>query len=719
MPSKSALATMCGIFLFLVGFFLPSSLLSAVYYVDPQNGSDSNPGTQALPWKNIPGTCELDNSGFLTPSGWVRVNAGDTIRIKSGTTIHNRLHIDSTWYQNGTSSAPITVRRDESWGTGPVVFDGGQQTLGVWDSLVFIYSRDYITLDGITENGIIIQNSRARGFQATGTSETARMVGLKARNLKLYNNLYFNVYLQRQDSFLLENLDIDGNKQDSDLSGGLQIGDNTYGCSNGRVVNCKSYNHGDTPGSQTGGTDARIGFWLTNSSNVTYENCVAYNNEGNGFDAGVVGSPPSAIANNIKYVNCEAYNNSNGFSSNLDDIPGTTGFWYVNSIARDNSGAGWMIYNGAAAYLYNCLTTGHVWGMYVDAPAYQNRNTVVDIKNTIFYKNSKSSGNNWDIWVHRADDLVLTSDYNHFEQGDQNVCITWNGAAQSGIYYYYNSTDAPGSTRREWYVDHRQDARSLCSVDREYAYFVDPQTYNYRLTARSDLINKATVISNANIPEIQKDKDGNTRPASGPWDIGPYEYVPAICTYSISLPSASFAASGGTGSVTVTASGDICSWTAVSNAAWVRVTSGASRTGSGTVNYSVSANSGAARTGTLTIAKNSFTVSQAGVAIPKISVSPRSINFGLIRRGSSKSGQIAVTNAGPGTLNINAISITGTNSADFSQTNNCSSLSQGASCFITAGFAPTRTGTRKATLVISSNDPSSRTVNVSLTGRGY
>jgi Fe-S cluster assembly ATPase SufC len=54
-----------------------------------------------------------------------------------------------------------------------------------------------------------------------------------------------------------------------------------------------------------------------------------------------------------------------------------------------------------------------------------------------------------------------------------------------------------------------------------------------------------------------------------------------------------------------------CSWTAVSNASWISIISGANGTGNGTVKYSVSANSATtSRTGTLTIAGQTFTVAQ-------------------------------------------------------------------------------------------------------------
>ena len=79
------------------------------------------------------------------------------------------------------------------------------------------------------------------------------------------------------------------------------------------------------------------------------------------------------------------------------------------------------------------------------------------------------------------------------------------------------------------------------------------------------------------------------------------------CSYSISPSSRSFGLSGGTGSVTVTV-GSGCAWTATSNAGFLTISSGAN--GNGTVNYSVAA-SGSSRTGTLTIAGQTFTGTQA------------------------------------------------------------------------------------------------------------
>jgi Zn-dependent metalloprotease len=104
--------------------------------------------------------------------------------------------------------------------------------------------------------------------------------------------------------------------------------------------------------------------------------------------------------------------------------------------------------------------------------------------------------------------------------------------------------------------------------------------------------------------------DGTTHVAATdvPGDCG------GSCTFSISPTSANFPAAGGTASVSVTTQAG-CNWTAVSNSSFITITSGASGTGNGTVNYSVAANTGTtSRNGSMTIAGITFSVTQAGSA---------------------------------------------------------------------------------------------------------
>ena len=100
---------------------------------------------------------------------------------------------------------------------------------------------------------------------------------------------------------------------------------------------------------------------------------------------------------------------------------------------------------------------------------------------------------------------------------------------------------------------------------------------------------------------------------------------PVTCTYTLSPTGGQAPAAGGASTVSVGAAGG-CAWTAVSNAGWITVTSGASGSGNGAVFYSVAGNTGtASRTGTLAIAGQTFTVSQAGAAAPcDYTISPTS-----------------------------------------------------------------------------------------------
>ncbi len=87
------------------------------------------------------------------------------------------------------------------------------------------------------------------------------------------------------------------------------------------------------------------------------------------------------------------------------------------------------------------------------------------------------------------------------------------------------------------------------------------------------------------------------------------------CNYSLSSTSNTFTAYGGNGSVSVSTSSG-CPWTATSNASWITITTGSSKNGNGTVNYSVLLNSSTSqRTGTMTIAGKSFTVTQEGLNV--------------------------------------------------------------------------------------------------------
>jgi uncharacterized protein (TIGR03437 family) len=72
---------------------------------------------------------------------------------------------------------------------------------------------------------------------------------------------------------------------------------------------------------------------------------------------------------------------------------------------------------------------------------------------------------------------------------------------------------------------------------------------------------------------------------------------------------------GATGRVTVT-TGDGCAWNAVSNANWLGFTGASSGSGPGSFVYSVQANTGPARTGSIQVGSQTFSVTQQAAPVP-------------------------------------------------------------------------------------------------------
>jgi hypothetical protein len=101
------------------------------------------------------------------------------------------------------------------------------------------------------------------------------------------------------------------------------------------------------------------------------------------------------------------------------------------------------------------------------------------------------------------------------------------------------------------------------------------------------------------------------------------------CTFSLSSPNSNFGESGGNGSVIVN-SGAGCAWNAATNSSsWISFTSNTNGNGNGTVNFAVAANTGQARTGTITVGNQSITIAQAAMAVvPNVSIANISLSEG-------------------------------------------------------------------------------------------
>ncbi len=170
--------------------------------------------------------------------------------------------------------------------------------------------------------------------------------------------------------------------------------------------------------------------------------------------------------------------------------------------------------------------------------------------------------------------------------------------------------------------------------------YYTPPTYSISGTITrngSPLSGAAVALTGASSANATTDASGNysfTNLASGNYTVTPslanHSFAPGLisfsplstnqttanfaatlnCTYSLTPSSPqSVGAAASTLNVTVTTPAG-CAWTAASNSAFLTVTGGTSGNQTGTVNISIAANTGAARSGTLTIAGQTYTINQ-------------------------------------------------------------------------------------------------------------
>jgi hypothetical protein len=160
-----------------------------------------------------------------------------------------------------------------------------------------------------------------------------------------------------------------------------------------------------------------------------------------------------------------------------------------------------------------------------------------------------------------------------------------------------------------------------------------------------------------------------------------------VCTYSLNTNAASFLAAGGQNSVNLSTD-SACAWTVQNTNAWIAITSATSGSGNATVNYSVAANPATAvRSGVITIAGQSFTITQQGI-ICTYSLSTNAASFAAA--GGSNSVNLSTDAACAWTVeNTNAwITIAsatsgfGSASVNYSVAANPSSVSRSGTLFV-------------------------------------
>lgn len=109
-----------------------------------------------------------------------------------------------------------------------------------------------------------------------------------------------------------------------------------------------------------------------------------------------------------------------------------------------------------------------------------------------------------------------------------------------------------------------------------------------------------------------------------------------------------------------------------------------------------------------------------GIALPDISVSPDPVDCGIAVTGSYSDNTITVGNDGTGTLSVSTTTLTGTHAGEFSiqSGGGTSSIIPGGTHDVIVRFSPASSGSKNASLQISSNDPDENPFTISLIGTG-
>ena len=400
---------------------------SAQYFVDPVAGNDANAGTaQVSPWKTIPGMRLTNNSDFLrTNWGAItsanRIKAGDFIDIKAGTsmtsTIGGSLLISSTFYDNGTSTLPITIRVSSTWpaANGHFTYNATGMTPTFNGGTIDILFRDYIKIQGAnaTRNFRLINSTASNALQVIGTSSTPnRGFGLSFSEVAFSPNR--GVMLAWANDWIISNVvSHDHGNLGFDIGGSADQVNN-----NGLISDSEAYAINFTNCASLGGLCH--GFGLYGSTNITFKNCKARNNGRDGFDFGSVGNNATSTA---LVVNSASYDNGeDGFGANgsEEQTSKMNTYYYINSVAFNNGQAGWDIYEAADVYLLHVIAHhngnqngfGGNFMIYSNASGPTTWTTKVTIRNSIGYK-PKTYAN---VYSYQANGrpTVIDSDYNIF-----------------------------------------------------------------------------------------------------------------------------------------------------------------------------------------------------------------------------------------------------------------------------------------------------------------
>ena len=291
---------------------LKSGIIGQNYFV-AKTGSNSNPGTEALPFQTIAYAASF-------------ANPGDVITVENGTYTTTAGGVFATFSRSGTSGAYITYKARN---IGGVIFDG-------------------------------LNNSALRGFNVTGN-----YINVEGFEMKGVSERFFMVsgtYINIRDINAHDNA-----KYCTDTTDGLSFASVTSTANTILFERCLIHDIGRLSPVESGCAPATTnymahdqGIYSSGATNLTVHNCIFYNMH-HGFALQVY-SGAGATSTNVKFINntCE--------SGNPYHPAGHVIFWgncngalIANNIFKDQAQYAIQVYQGTYTYS-NVLITKNITG---------------------------------------------------------------------------------------------------------------------------------------------------------------------------------------------------------------------------------------------------------------------------------------------------------------------------------------------------------------------
>jgi hypothetical protein len=525
----------------------------ATYYIDFVAGSDSNNGTStSTPWKRVKG----DSNATGTAAG-ATLAAGDTIVFKGGVVYLGGFTISTS----GTSGNPIVYDGSgATWGTGKAIIDREYLRNGVCINLA--KSVSHVTVKGF-------ELRHAGGWAdddpvVTGANNTTPITtNTGGTGISLYSWPGGNSHVLIEDIY-------------AHRIGGWR---NTAGWQRiaiqGSAVQMLNANNITVRGIEVTKTSVGVRVASTTSTdNIVVEDCDMHNYIMWGVD--VTANATNAAFSNIHIRRNSIYNTAEFDDGNWSGVPNdnhphTNGVFvrrnpydstwenvriYENRFWCDDRGSSTggtacvFVSSGPSVIIYNNVMDRDAKTRGISI-AYPNKNTqkqVVRIYNN-FIRTTGAIG------IENAGEADPAKREIHIQN---NILLQAPGTNANWQFLYNNVSPLPDTLNNNIYLSVGWNVSQKFILSPNWSKFADLQAAGFEANGAYidplivDLSDSPVANNNrlltassparsagANLSSFfSTDAAGNSRPTSGAWDVGPFQYQPPVTTHHVTQSGA-------------------------------------------------------------------------------------------------------------------------------------------------------------------------------------